>query len=158
MNSCTFVILGATGDLTRRKLIPAIYRLIKDKKIKKFVLVGVALPRTSIGRVLEKSREFIKKIDKTVWKRLQKHSYYRQLDFYKAASYLKLKKFLLDLEKEHKLPGNHLFYLATMPEHFETITKNLSESGIVKKDSDQKNWTRVVYEKPLVMILSRHER
>ncbi len=148
MHSCTFVILGATGDLTKRKLVPAIYRLIKEKKIKKFVLVGVALPRTSIENVLEKSKEFIKKIDKNVWKRLQKQSYYKQLDFYKATNYLKLKSFLLDLEKKHKLPGNRLFYLATMPEHFETITKNLSKSGIVKKDNGQKNWTRVVYEKP----------
>ncbi|MCK4517339.1 hypothetical protein KAT92_01055 [Candidatus Babeliales bacterium] len=56
MNSCTFIILGATGDLTKRKLIPAIYHLIKNKKIENFSLVCAAITQTTIEQVLENSQ------------------------------------------------------------------------------------------------------
>jgi len=56
MNEALFIILGATGDLTKRKLIPAIYKLIEDKKIKKFAILGAAISKTDIRQVLEKSK------------------------------------------------------------------------------------------------------
>ncbi|MBU1007836.1 glucose-6-phosphate dehydrogenase [Candidatus Dependentiae bacterium] len=147
MNQCTFVILGATGDLTKRKLIPAMYHLIKKNKIKNFALVGAAITDTTIQDVLQKSQKFIQKPDRKVWKQLEQSSYYCQLDFHNQNDFQKLQKLLIRVEKKHKLPGNRIFYLATLPEHFETITANLSKNKIVQKGK-QTLWSRVVYEKP----------
>jgi len=154
MNECTFVILGATGDLSKRKLIPALYNLIKEKKITKFTIIGTARTKTTIDKVLENSKPFIPTIDKAIWKTLSKHSSYLAIDFYNPDDYKILKKAIEQAEKKHKLSGNRIFYLATLPEHFETITSNLSRNKMVNKpqpagkSSKKKPWSRVVYEKP----------
>lgn len=146
-NQTTFIILGATGDLCRRKLIPAIYHMVKNKKIKKFAIVGAAFTNTTIDKILEKSKKFISKIDKTVWTKLCKSSYYCKLDFYKKTDYNKLNELIIKAEKENKLNGNRVFHLATLPQHFEKITLYLSKCKIVNKNQ-KKPWSRIVYEKP----------
>lgn len=152
MHECTFVILGATGDLTKRKLIPAFYRLIKHKEISKYVLVGVALDQKEVGEILNASKKFITtKVDGRVWKKLERSFYYLQGDFHEKKTYIELKNLLKTVEKKHKLKGKRVFHLATMPQHFATITKNLSMSGIVNgnnKTISQTKWSRIVYEKP----------
>jgi glucose-6-phosphate 1-dehydrogenase len=152
MNECTFIILGATGDLTKRKLIPAIYWLVKDKKIDKFAIIGVANSKSNINQILSESKKFIKKVDGRVWRSIEASCYYQQFDFYKPQDFLNLKDVISIVEKKHKLSGNRLFYLATWPQHFEVITKNLVKSGIVEKYENQKQkkvgWSRIVYEKP----------
>lgn len=154
--SCTFVILGATGDLTKRKLIPAIYKLIEDKKIKHFALIGLSVVDTDITTVLNNSRPFIGNINEAVWKKLHDHAHYYQFDFYTDNDFVKLKQELAAIEERHELCGNRLFYLATMPEHFGIITENLAQHGIVEKQefhkahcsTEKHSWSRVVYEKP----------
>lgn len=152
MYECTFVILGATGDLTKRKLIPAIYKLIEDKKIQNFALIGVAITDTDSSFMLENAKQFIEHINEKTWEKLKNSSYYLKLDFYNFEDYRKLKVTLNDIEKKHSLTGNRLFYLATMPQHFATITNAFAKSDIVNKKTPQYNakeaWTRIVYEKP----------
>ncbi|MBD3231068.1 glucose-6-phosphate dehydrogenase [Candidatus Dependentiae bacterium] len=155
MAECTFVILGATGDLAKRKLFPAIYKLIKDKKIKKFAIIGAANSNSSAEKILENSKKFIKQYNSKIWESLKKSTYYQQLNFYNTQDYPKLKKIIEDVEKKHKLYGNKLFYLATLPEHFKKITELLSKNKIVKKHINKKEcsdckhpWSRIVYEKP----------
>ncbi len=155
MRECTFVILGATGDLSKRKLIPAIYKLIKDKKIDKFAIIGAANSNSSVDKILESSKQFIKRYDAKTWKKLKSVTYYQQLNFYKSKDYSKLQTVIEKTEKKHKLCGNKLFYLATMPEHFKKITECLSKNKIVTKHDSKKEcedcshpWSRIVYEKP----------
>lgn len=145
-NDVTFIILGATGDLTKRKLIPAIYNLVKNKKLKKFVLVGTARSNIQIKKILSESEKFIEKLDRKAWKKVINSSYYHIVDFYKQEDYKQLKKFVEEIEKKHKLSGNRLFYLATLPQHFETITFNLTKIKLAKKIGGK--WVRIVYEKP----------
>jgi len=140
----TFVILGATGDLTKRKLIPAIYHLVKNGKIGKFAIVGAARSNIQIKKILSESEKFIKNLDKKAWKKVIYFSYYHRVDFYQQEDYRQLKKFVEEIEKKHKLSGNRLFYLATMPQHFEIMTFNLAKIGLVKT----KGWARCAYEKP----------
>jgi len=147
MNNCTFVILGTTGDLTKRKLIPAIYHLIKNKKIKNFAFIGSAITNTTIEEILQKSQKFISKLDNKIWKNLIQASYYCQLDFHNSNKYQQLKELITMVEKKHNLAGNRIFYLATLPHHFEMITANLSKNKIVQKNK-KIPWSRVVYEKP----------
>lgn len=165
MKECVFIILGATGDLAKRKLIPAIYNLIEEKKIDKFAVIGAAIQDFTSDKVLGMAKKFVKNCKETTWKKLEKNFYYEQLDFYDFQGYLRLKERIKLLEKNHSLKANldkadlgkasldsgkHLFYLATMPEHFSIITDYLNKSGIVKRQSlaSSKKWSRIVYEKP----------
>ena len=59
MHECTIVILGATGDLTRRKLIPALYTLLLEKKVKKIAIVGVSNVATSADEILKQSKKYV---------------------------------------------------------------------------------------------------
>lgn len=146
-DECTFIILGATGDLAKRKLIPAIYKLAADKKLCKFAIVGVSFMKTTVHEMLEPAKNFIGSFDPTIWATIQASSYYHEMDFHNEDSYISLERLLSDVEKTNKLVGNRIFYLATMPEHFEVITKNLASHDIVKRHGDQA-WSKIVYEKP----------
>jgi|SaaInlStandDraft_4_1057021.scaffolds.fasta_scaffold04073_5 glucose-6-phosphate 1-dehydrogenase len=153
-NECTFIILGATGDLTKRKLIPAIYKLIENKKITKFAVVGAARHDTNVKKIVDDARQFISKPDEKIIKKLEESFYFVNLDFYKEADFLKLKEKIEAVEKKHGLARNtfkrnRIFYLATMPKHFEVITKHLSKAGIVESAQEESDTiSRVVYEKP----------
>ena len=85
-------------------------------------------------------------MNKTIWNRLKSSSYYCQLDFYNNQEYQKLGELLQQIEKKHHLSGNRLFYLATLPEHFDTITENLFNTKIARETTG--SWRRLVYEKP----------
>ena len=152
MQDVTFVILGATGDLTKRKVIPAIYQLLKEKRIRKLSIIGAARRDLDIKSILTEARSFIKRVNNSIWSKIEKASYYHPLDFYNSEDYEKLKSLIDNLEKKHRLPGNRLFYLATLPEHFDTITDNLAKTKLAKESSGQ--WSRLVYEKPFGSDLS----
>ncbi|MBS3115987.1 glucose-6-phosphate dehydrogenase [Candidatus Woesearchaeota archaeon] len=146
MPEITFIILGVTGDLAKRKIIPAIYKLIEENKIEKFALVGAARRELEMKEILKEAREFIKDVKENIWQRLENNAYYQQFDFYDCQHYRKLGKILRNLESKHQLPGHRLFYLATLPDHFNAITLNLAKTGIAKEQG--KKWSRLVYEKP----------
>lgn len=157
MNDCTFIILGATGDLAKRKLIPALYHLIKDKKIDKFLVVGAALEQVTADEFLERGRSFIQSLDEEIWQQLKHVTYYYQLDFHDATGFNKLTHFVESLEKEYKRSSNRLVYLAVPSVFFCEITRKLGTSGLVKKSNDQglvnDVWHRIVYEKPFGISL-----
>ena len=141
----TILILGATGDLTKKKLIPAIYNLIKDKKLKDFIVVGAASRSTTAQNILNKSKKYVKNLDKQAWQHLEKRFYYHSTNFYDHKHFCDLNLLINQLEKKHKLPGNRLIYLATLPQHFKIISSNLKDCGIVDKNGKS---TKVVFEKP----------
>lgn len=152
-DECVFIILGATGDLARRKLIPAIYKLVASGKLCRFALVGVANMHTTMQEVLAQARQFIADIDEGVWAKLQESLYFYQMDFHDTTAYQSLGEMLESVERSHNIASNRLFYLATMPEHFAVITENLAKYGIVEKHgaghlTEKGTWARVVYEKP----------
>ena len=142
----TFIILGATGDLARRKLFPAIYKLIKEKKVEKFAIIGVARRPLTVKALLEPSKEFMAHLDPAVWKQLEAASTYQTLEFNRQQDYAQLQKTVLEVEQKRQLPGNRLFYLATLPDHFEVITRHLAATGLTRQSST--TWSRLVYEKP----------
>lgn len=141
----TIIILGATGDLSKLKLIPSIYGIIKNKSVKEISIIGVASSETSAEFILSESVKNIKDLDNVVWDEVRNNFHYQTLNFYKEDDYLRLKSKIEETEKKKKVPSNRLFYLATLPEHFETITHNLNRSGLINNIS---GWQRVIYEKP----------
>jgi glucose-6-phosphate 1-dehydrogenase len=144
--SFTFVIMGATGDLARLKLIPAIYKLLKLNTVSQVSLIGVARSNTSIQAILDEAKKGIKGIDEAVWNKLGEHAYYQRLDFDNRADFESLRDKIKEIEAKDSLSGNRLFYLATLPEHFESATRNLAAVGLVNPKDDK--WERVLYEKP----------
>ncbi|HUX32952.1 MAG TPA: glucose-6-phosphate dehydrogenase [Gemmatimonadaceae bacterium] len=154
----TMVVLGATGDLSRRKLMPALYQMAKDGLLPDpFELLGVGRDaldddafRTLVHDELEKSDE-IEGLDDAVWKRMADRLHYVSGDFADAATYAEIGDRLTNLEQSRAPETrNRLFYLAVPPSVFEEIVRHLSESGLAPKaiGPDERPWRRVVIEKP----------
>ncbi|MDR3550924.1 MAG: glucose-6-phosphate dehydrogenase [Candidatus Babeliales bacterium] len=149
-NECAFIILGATGDLTKRKLLPAIYRMIARDVSKRFIIIGAAFDETSIDAILDSAKHFIEDdFDDAVWQKIKSNAYYHQLNFSQLDDFKSLNKLVTKLEKKHELAGNRVVYLATAASFFCQITQYLAQSGVVvKRELNQKPWNRIVYEKP----------
>jgi glucose-6-phosphate 1-dehydrogenase len=148
---CIMVIFGASGDLTKRKLIPALYNLAKDNLLsKEFALVGVARNeltseqfRDMIGK--EIGEYATTKVDPDLWHWFARRIYYMAGDFDDPSAYDKLRDLLAQIDKEHGTRGNYFYYLATAPSFFSPIVKQLGAAGMV---SEEKGWRRVIIEKP----------
>lgn len=138
--------MGATGDLAKLKLIPAIYTLLKLNTVSKVSLIGVARSDVTMSSILDEAKKNIKNIDEEVWRKLYNSAHYQKLDFTNLSDFESLKNKIVEIESAEGLSGNRLFYLATLPEHFESATINLAKTGLVNNKSD--SWQRVLYEKP----------
>jgi glucose-6-phosphate 1-dehydrogenase len=149
MNNCAIVIFGATGDLTKRKLIPAIYRLVAAKKLTNFVVIGAAIDDISVDTILSKAKGFVTGIDEQVWQKIKERTFYQKLDFANQDDFNALHDRVVSLEKQFNLSGNRLLYLAAAAFHFSAITKNSAASSLARRmPGTSKVWHRIVYEKP----------
>ena len=148
---CVMVIFGASGDLTKRKLIPALYNLAKDNLLsKEFALVGFARNeltseqfRDEIGKEIGEFATTT--IDPDLWHWFSRRIYYLSGDFADPAAYKALSELLTQIDKEHGTRGNYFYYLATAPSFFGPIITQLGEADLVKEEH---GWRRVIIEKP----------
>ncbi len=106
MNDLTLIILGATGDLTRRKLIPALYRLIAREKLENFIIVGAAVDKSSPQKILNSAREWMGNVDEALVKELASRFFYETINFEEEADFKKLESRVKELEKKFRLSGN----------------------------------------------------
>ncbi len=149
---CSIVIFGATGDLTHRKLIPALYNLAADGELPPgTTVIGFARrPKTDDGfrsELEETTKEFSRQtVREEVWKTFAAALFYHQSDFENESGYQSLAKRLDQIDGERGTRGNRLFYFAAGPEQFEPILKNLKAAGLNKGDNG--GWARVIIEKP----------
>src|SRR6266566_1845863 len=150
---CIIVIFGATGDLTHRKLIPALYNLAADGDLPPAVaIVGFARREKSDEQFraeLEKAtRKFSRQpVRDEMWKTFAQAISYHQSEFEDESGYKKLAKRLDRIDKEHGTRGNRLFYFAAAPDQFEPILKHLKAAGL--NETCKGSWARVIVEKPL---------
>jgi glucose-6-phosphate 1-dehydrogenase len=149
---CVMVIFGASGDLTKRKLLPALYYLAKGNLLPRhFAVVGTAsTDMTSLAfrdKIKGEIASFLEEpLDSEVWTRLEERLYYTQGSFEDAAAYDRLRDLLVELDARHETGGNYLFYLATPPDFFSPIVKRLGESGLAREEAGA--FRRVIVEKP----------
>lgn len=149
--SSVLVIFGGTGDLTNRKLMPALYNLENDRLIPEhFAIVSVGRRDKTEEEYREEIHASISKysrnkIDDKTWLKLKEKIFYYQLDFTKLERYSGLKAYLEELDKKLHTEGNRVFYLAVAPEYFETIVQGLHNSNMATK---QDSWSRLIIEKP----------
>jgi glucose-6-phosphate 1-dehydrogenase len=144
MKDVTFVIFGATGDLTEKKLIPAIYNMFNRGKIDKFLIIGAARREINKDEILDQSRKNISNINQEKWAKIVENFEYFKINFDSSEDYDKMRLFIIDNEEKRKIKGDRIFYLATLPEHFHPITKNIALNNIDKCYGESK----VLYEKP----------
>jgi glucose-6-phosphate 1-dehydrogenase len=150
--ACTVVIFGATGDLTMRKLIPALYNLSADGELPPAVaIVGFARrPKTDEvfrNEQAESTKKFSRQqVRDEIWPGFAQALFYHQSEFHDANGYKTLAERLEKIDKERGAGGNRLFYLAVAPDQFEPILKNLKEAGL--NQPREGGWARVIVEKP----------
>ncbi len=159
---CTMVIFGATGDLTHRKLIPALYNLAAGGDLPPhFKVVGFARREKSDDGFRTELEESNKKNsrqghDATLWASFGQNIHYHQSEFQDVEGYKTLKVMLDEFDKQRGVPANRLFYLASAPEFFDQIMLKLRESGL--NEGAGGKWARVVCEKPFGkdLVTARH--
>jgi len=149
---CVMVIFGFTGDLTRRKLIPALYNLATQQLLsREFAVIGVGRTAMSDDDARKKVTEDFKKfatgtVDSDLWEWFVRRISYVSGDFDDPATYDKLKETLAKVDKEHNSHGNYFFYLATKANFFGDIVERLSKIGLMAEENS--HWRRVIIEKP----------
>ncbi|WP_293128771.1 glucose-6-phosphate dehydrogenase [Microcoleus sp. bin38.metabat.b11b12b14.051] len=150
------VIFGASGDLTQRKLVPAIYQMRRDRRLPPEVtVVGVARRPWSHDYFREQMREGIEEFgggigNEELWQDFAKGLYYCPGDIDNPESYQKLKAFLAELDEERRTRGNHIFYLSVSPNFFPEAIRQLGGAGLLADPVKH----RLVIEKPFGRDLS----
>jgi glucose-6-phosphate 1-dehydrogenase len=157
---CAMVIFGAAGDLTKRLLVPALYELVRAKRLpQQFQIVGVATsPQTTadwVRGLAEMMQEFVghrggefhaDRLDEAAWGWLTGRMTYLQGDLNDPQTYRRLGSCLAELDRKVGTAGNYLFYLAIPDRLFGTAVAGLGAAGLTEEREDR--WRRVVIEKP----------
>jgi glucose-6-phosphate 1-dehydrogenase len=146
---CTIVILGATGDLTKRMLAPALYKLhLSGALPKPFLIVGAARSEMTHEQFREEIKETVAGMDMSKWEDFASAAYYQHLQFDSAESFSKLAEALADWEASRNTSSNKILYLAIPPDLYESTAQMLGQAGLSGKQEHRKGWVRIVIEKP----------
>jgi glucose-6-phosphate 1-dehydrogenase len=151
---CSVILFGASGDLAKRKVIPAMYDLAQHNSLgERYAIVGFARTpmtddsfRTTIGEAAKTISE-VGPIDPAKWNDFSSNLYYSAGEYGDADSYQKLAKRLAEIDAEKKLGGNRLFYLSTPPEVYPNIVEQLGRAGLARP-TNPNSWVRIIIEKP----------
>jgi glucose-6-phosphate 1-dehydrogenase len=146
---CVIVVFGAAGDLTKRKLAPAIFNLVKAKLVSgSFAVLGVSVDDLSSEQFRNQVTGFLQAEDRggADWQWFTERLYYQRGNFDDSETFSNLRKRLTDLDRELSTGGNYLFYLATAPAFFALIVQQLGRAGLANQQNGC--WRRAVIEKP----------
>ena len=151
---CTVVLFGASGDLAKRKVIPAMYDLAVHNSLgPRYAIVGFARSpmtddsfRQTAGDAAKSISE-VGPIDPQKWNDFASRLYYQQGDYGDAKAYSNLAARLKELMEKGNLGGNLLFYLSTPPEVYFDIIEQIGKAGLAKAASAN-SWVRIIVEKP----------
>jgi glucose-6-phosphate 1-dehydrogenase len=149
---CVMVIFGASGDLTKRKLVPALYNLAREDLLsQEFAVVGLARSGMSSEAFRDKLTGEMKDFatgpfDPELWQRFVQRLHYLSGDIQDDNIFERLQGQLADIDKEHGTRGNYFYYLATSPDFFNPIVQRLAAARLINEANGQ--WRRVIIEKP----------
>jgi glucose-6-phosphate 1-dehydrogenase len=153
LEPCVVVIFGATGDLARRKLLPALYALALEHRLPVgLTVLGVARRPMSDDEFRRQMREAVAEHGRTgppdavEWEPFAEGLFYQDLDYHDQGAYGALAERLVRLDAERGTRGNYLFYLATPPSVFPVAVTQLGAAGLARSGT---GWRRVVIEKPI---------
>jgi glucose-6-phosphate 1-dehydrogenase len=146
---CAMVLFGASGDLTKRKLVPALFNLVKASLLpKNFAILGVAVDQLGEEQFRSQASSFLPVEDRgtEAWEWFQQRLYYQCGDFGDPATFATIGSRLGQIDQQYKTEGNYLFYLATSPKFFAAIVEKLGSVGLSHQENG--DWRRVIIEKP----------
>ncbi|RMH36901.1 MAG: glucose-6-phosphate dehydrogenase [Nitrospirae bacterium] len=151
---CSLVIFGASGDLTKRKLLPALYNLLLDGLLPPCLVLGLGRKPWSDEDFRQVAREGIEQFSRQPlqperWEDFQRRLFYMSGKLDDRQTFVQLKKRLEDLETRHHLPGNRIYYLAIPPTAFAAACQGLDYAGLVYPVDDRSPYSRVIVEKPI---------
>ena len=151
---CAIVIFGASGDLTSRKLLPALYDMeVHNLLPQGYAIIGFARTplddegfRKSASEAIHQGSE-VGQVDEEKWKAFTQSLYYLPGEYHHPEAFERLAKRLAQVDREKNLGGNRLFYLATPPTVYPLVIEQLGRSGLVQPGHEQ-SWVRIIIEKP----------
>ncbi len=148
---CAVVIFGANGDLTKRKLLPALYRLAYERRIPpSFAVIGNSRTAMTDDQFRAKMRESVEKFledspfEADLWESFAKNLFYITGDLNDPKLYSEIFDKLTEIEKTHQTGGNVLFYLSTQPSYYGPVANALGAAGLQHGNG----WRRIIIEKP----------
>jgi glucose-6-phosphate 1-dehydrogenase len=146
---CTLVIIGASGDLTARKLVPSLFNLYLNKGLPKpFLILGCSRTKMTDEAFRESMKDALAqnaRIDQETWGAFAEALFYRPIQYDDPSSYADLAEYLRSLDREYGTKGNRIFYLAIPPGLYETTARMLGRAGL---SEEREGWSRIVVEKP----------
>jgi glucose-6-phosphate 1-dehydrogenase len=152
IDPCTLVIVGASGDLTARKLMPALYNLYTNGGLPEpFLIVGCSRTKMTSEAFrdrMEKALTGNGRWDRSPWERFGAALHYRSIEYDDVSSFKELGRSLAELDQIHKTGGNRIFYLAIPPTLYGTTSQMLGQAGLSAEDQEGPGWSRIVVEKP----------
>src|SRR5271166_6615098 len=151
---CSVVLFGASGDLAKRKVIPAMFDLAQNNSLgERYAIIGFARTpmtdesfRATIGEAAKTISE-VGPIDPEKWKEFSANLYYSAGDYGDQNAYAELARKLAGIDAQKKLGGNRLFYLSTPPEVYPSIVEQLGRAGLARPGNPG-SWVRIIIEKP----------
>lgn len=155
------VIFGASGDLTKRKILPALYRLSRNNLLpENFFVLGTSRTEMKDRAFRELMQKAVKRacaedFSDTFWREFAKKLYYLPVSYPEVNTYTALSKNIASLEKKHRTAGNRIFYLAVPPAVYEPIILNLGDAGLSREDT---GYNHIVVEKPIGRNLESAKR
>jgi glucose-6-phosphate 1-dehydrogenase len=160
---CAIVIFGASGDLTKRKLVPALFRLYEEKLLpEEFAIVGISRSAMTHDEFRTRMQEAIAKYapsqaeNQEAWQKFAKGIFYVPGDLSNERTYTEVRDLLETIDSERGTAGNRVFYLSTAPEHYSEAVKQLGNAGLAKSDQPSDKhapFVRIIVEKPFGMDL-----
>ncbi|HWH78700.1 MAG TPA: glucose-6-phosphate dehydrogenase, partial [Candidatus Binatus sp.] len=154
-HGCVLTIFGASGDLTKRKLIPALYNLALEQRLpERFAVVGYARSEMSDDAFRDKMRESVAEFsrtglkDESVWQQFAKTLFYIRGGYEDSDGYQRLKDFVEAFDHGSRALPERVFYLATPPDLYGKVIHQMAALGLTPKEPAGETRTRVVIEKP----------
>ena len=150
---CGIVIFGASGDLAKRKLIPALYELASQKLLdEKSYVIGFSRSEMTDDEFRKEAKEAVSKyarsqpLDENLWKKIEPRLFYIASDYGDDAGHTKASQKMAELDKQFGTPPNRLYYISTPPATFEPIITGVGKQLVEKKAGA--GWHRIIIEKP----------
>ena len=154
-HACVVTIFGASGDLAKRKLIPALYNLALEKRLpERFAVVGYARSEMSDEAFRDRMRAAVKEFSRTglgdeaAWQEFANTLYYVRGGYEDDSGYEKLKQFIENFDRGSRALPARVFYLAMPPDIYGTVIERISAAGLTPKETDREPRSRVIIEKP----------
>jgi glucose-6-phosphate 1-dehydrogenase len=149
---CILVILGASGDLTARKIVPALFDLyLNDGLSDSFAVIGCARTKLSDQQFRDRMKAALQAtgtVDVSRWNSFAQLLHYQSIDYKESSSFLGLAGFIRKMDEKHRAGGNRIFYLAIPPSLYKSTAQMLGKAGLSLEGEKKNGWSRIVVEKP----------